>query len=56
MTWPREVFDDHFGCALQGQVVPDGHYHLDRTPGSASGTARKVGYCGSPTGRSGPTR
>ena len=34
------------GCALQGQVLPDGYSHLDRMLGSAARRGAEVGCCG----------
>jgi uncharacterized protein involved in oxidation of intracellular sulfur len=40
------LMGDAVGCALQGQVVPDGYYHLDRMLGSAIGHGAEVACCG----------
>jgi uncharacterized protein involved in oxidation of intracellular sulfur len=37
---------DAVGCAAAGQVVPDGHYHLDRMLSSALRHGAEVGLCG----------
>jgi uncharacterized protein involved in oxidation of intracellular sulfur len=37
---------DAVGCALAGQVLPDGYYHLDRLLGSAVRRGAEVGLCG----------
>ena len=39
------LMGDAVGCALQGQVLPDGYYHLDRMLGSAIRRGADVG-CG----------
>jgi uncharacterized protein involved in oxidation of intracellular sulfur len=40
------LLGDAVGCALQGQVVPDGYYHLDRMLASAARHGAEVGCCG----------
>jgi len=40
------LMGDAVGCALQGQVVPDGYYRLDRMLGSAIRRGAEVGCCG----------
>jgi uncharacterized protein involved in oxidation of intracellular sulfur len=40
------LMGDAVGCALQGQVLPDGYYHLDRMLGSAIRHGVEVGCCG----------
>jgi uncharacterized protein involved in oxidation of intracellular sulfur len=40
------LMGDAVGCALQGQVVPDGYYRLDRMLGSAIRHGGEVGCCG----------
>ena len=37
---------DAVGCAVAGQVLPDGYYHLDRMLGSAIRRGAEVGCCG----------
>ncbi len=37
---------DAVGCAVAGQVVPDGYYHLDRMVASALRRGAEVGLCG----------
>lgn len=37
---------DAVGCALAGQVLPDGFYHLDRMLSSAIRRGAEVGLCG----------
>ena len=37
---------DAVGCAMAGQVLPDGYYHLDRMLGSALRHGAQVGLCG----------
>jgi uncharacterized protein involved in oxidation of intracellular sulfur len=37
---------DAVGCAVAGQVVPNGYYHLDRMLGSALRHGAEVGLCG----------
>ena len=40
------LMGDAVGCALQGQVLPDGYYHLDRMLSSAIRRGADVGCCG----------
>lgn len=40
------LMGDAVGCAMAGQVVPNGHYHLDRMLGSALRHGAQVGLCG----------
>ena len=40
------LLGDAVGCALQGQVVPDGYYHLDRMLAGAVRHGAEVGCCG----------
>ena len=40
------LMGDAVGCALQGQVLPEGYYHLDRMLGSAIRRGAEVGCCG----------
>ena len=40
------LFGDAVGCALAGQKVPDGYYHLDRIIGSIVRHNGEVGACG----------
>ena len=37
---------DAVGCAVAGQVLPDGYYHLDRLLSSAIRRGAEVGLCG----------
>lgn len=37
---------DAVGCAIAGQKVPDGYYHLDRMIESAARHGAEVGCCG----------
>ncbi len=37
---------DAVGCAVAGQVVPNGYYHLDRMVASALRRGAEVGLCG----------
>jgi uncharacterized protein involved in oxidation of intracellular sulfur len=37
---------DAVGCAVAGQKVPDGYYHLDRMLESAARHGAEVGCCG----------
>jgi uncharacterized protein involved in oxidation of intracellular sulfur len=37
---------DAVGCAVAGQVLPDGYYHLDRMLTSAIRHGAEVGLCG----------
>jgi len=37
---------DAVGCAVAGQVVPDGYYRLDRMVGTALRHGAEVGLCG----------
>ncbi len=40
------LLGDAVGCAMSGQKVPDGYYHLDRMIGSAARHGAEVGCCG----------
>jgi len=40
------LMGDAVGCALAGQVLPDGYYHLDRMLTSALRHGAEVGLCG----------
>jgi uncharacterized protein involved in oxidation of intracellular sulfur len=40
------LLGDAVGCAMAGQQVPDGYYHLDRMIGSAARHGAEVGCCG----------
>jgi uncharacterized protein involved in oxidation of intracellular sulfur len=40
------LLGDAIGCAIAGQKVPDGYYHLDRMIESAARHGAKVGCCG----------
>ena len=40
------LLGDAVGCAVAGQKVPDGYYHLDRMLGSVSRHGGEVGCCG----------
>ena len=40
------LFGDAVGCALAGQKVPDGYYHLDRMVTSVIRHGGLVGCCG----------
>ena len=37
---------DAVGCAIAGQVLPDGYYHLDRMIKAALRRGAEVGLCG----------
>lgn len=39
-------FGDAVGCAMAGQQVPDGYYHLDRMLTSAARHGAEIGLCG----------
>ncbi len=39
-------FGDAVGCAIAGQKLPDGYYHLDRMLASASRHGVEIGLCG----------
>ncbi len=39
-------FGDAIGCAVAGQKVPDGYYHLDRMVTAILGHGAEVGCCG----------
>jgi len=41
------LMGDAVGCAMAGQVLPNGYYHLDRMLGSALRHGAQVGLCGS---------
>ena len=40
------LLGDAVGCAVSGQKVPDGYYHLDRMIESAARHGAEVGCCG----------
>ncbi len=40
------LLGDAVGCAMGGQKVPDGYYHLDRMVDSAARHGAEVGCCG----------
>ena len=40
------LFGDAVGCAIAGQKVPDGYYHLDRMLASVIRHGGEVGCCG----------
>jgi len=40
------LIGDAVSCAMAGQKVPDGYYHLDRMIGSATHHGAEVGCCG----------
>ena len=40
-------FGDAVGCAIAGQKLPDGYYHLDRMLTSAARQGAEIGLCGS---------
>ena len=40
-------FGDAVGCALAGQKLPDGYYHLDRMLTAAAHHGAEIGLCGS---------
>ena len=40
------LLGDAVGCAVAGQKVPDGYYHLDRMIESAARHGAKIGCCG----------
>jgi uncharacterized protein involved in oxidation of intracellular sulfur len=40
------LMGDAVGCAMAGQVLPNGYYHLDRMLGSALKHGARVGLCG----------
>jgi uncharacterized protein involved in oxidation of intracellular sulfur len=39
-------FGDAVGCAVAGQQVPNGYYHLDRMLTSAARHGAEIGLCG----------
>lgn len=39
-------FGDSVGCAIAGQKVPDGYYHLDRMLVAAARHGVEIGLCG----------
>lgn len=39
-------FGDAVGCAVAGQRLPDGYYHLDRMLTSAGRRGAEIGLCG----------
>jgi uncharacterized protein involved in oxidation of intracellular sulfur len=41
------LIGDAVTCAMAGQRVPEGYYHLDRMIGSAARHGAEVGCCGS---------
>jgi uncharacterized protein involved in oxidation of intracellular sulfur len=40
------LLGDAVGCAVGGQKVPDGYYHLDRMLESAARQSAEIGCCG----------
>jgi len=40
------LMGDAVGCAMAGQVLPNGYYHLDRMLGSTLRLGTQVGLCG----------
>jgi uncharacterized protein involved in oxidation of intracellular sulfur len=42
-------FGDAVGCAIKGQTVPNGYYHLDRMLVSAARHGAEIGLCGTCT-------
>jgi uncharacterized protein involved in oxidation of intracellular sulfur len=40
------LLGDAVGCAVGGQKVPDGYYHLDRMLESAARHSAEIGCCG----------
>jgi len=40
------LLGDAVGCALRGQIVPDGYYRLDRMLASAVRAGAEIGCCG----------
>jgi len=40
------LIGDAAGCAIAGQKVPDGYYHLDRMITSAARHSTEIGCCG----------
>ena len=40
------LFGDAVGCAMAGQKLPDGYYHLDRMLASVIRRGGEVGCCG----------
>ena len=40
-------FGDAVGCAVAGQQVPNGYYHLDRMMTAAAHHGAEIGLCGS---------
>ena len=40
------LMGDAVGCAVSGQKVPEGYYHLDRMIEAAIGHGAEVGCCG----------
>lgn len=40
-------FGDAVGCAVAGQQLPNGYYHLDRMITSAARYGAEIGLCGS---------
>jgi uncharacterized protein involved in oxidation of intracellular sulfur len=40
-------FGDSVGCAIAGQKLPDGYYHLDRMLTAAAHHGADIGLCGS---------
>jgi uncharacterized protein involved in oxidation of intracellular sulfur len=40
-------FGDAVGCAIAGQQLPNGYYHLDRMITSAARHGAEIGLCGS---------
>jgi uncharacterized protein involved in oxidation of intracellular sulfur len=40
------LIGDAVGCAMAGQKVPDGYYHLDRMIAAAARRGAEIGCCG----------
>jgi uncharacterized protein involved in oxidation of intracellular sulfur len=40
------LLGDAVGCAVAGQQVPDGYYHLDRMIAAAAHRSAEIGCCG----------
>lgn len=40
------LLGDAVGCAVAGQKLPDGYYHLDRMVKLAAGRGAEIGCCG----------
>ena len=50
------LMPDAVGCAVAGQVLPEGYYHLDRLLASAIRRGAEVGLCGTCIWRAGGRR